>query len=501
MSSKLPMLDVYDKILTTCGYQVDDNGQVRKQNIKSLPVSMQFDQETRYLVLPTKENLKSERASEYVFFHPFQENLVRGEPRVLAMIRKELNRTYGSAVAALMIGIVDISAGGLNHTDLSPEQRNFIGAIGKVDERFNKDFNRIIENLAKRNGKDTPLNLSLRKGVEWAGHKYSRLAVWSSPLYEEVLDTIEQVAKNKDYSPKILGVPVRKQDLKTYENLCKLFFGDIAEKNHSEYGASDATDAPYAEAFVRSLKTLPVKINQIAETFFGGDMHVYASEVAKDNLNLTRLNVDWLLDLESELGKEFTVATWRKEYLLIPIQEGNEGVSPVNEKATRQESAEEEKPKAAETSRWGAVTEPLKGNASDDEPPFTPSNRTETRRRQDRDEEEQTNPFLRNAHSSRSRTDDHRSSRDSRSWRDDRHRDDRYREERRTGWATARSSGFSRHRDDNAYTGYQPGDSDSLRTNTRSGFGSGFGSRAGSRPSSFFSSRENNTSQFFNHRR
>lgn len=354
---KLNMLDVYDALLTTCGYVVDDNGRVRKKLGKALPVSMEIEGETRYLVLPTRENMTSPNLMNFVFFHPFQENLVRGESRVMSAVRKELNNSYGAAISALMCDIVGISSGTVNHSDLTVEQRKFIGSIGKVDERFVKDFDKIINNLASRKSRNTPVYLSLRKGVNWAGKTHSRAAIWSSPLLEEVMTCIEQVNKGTQATPKILGVPVRKGDLKTYENLCRAFFGNIDEKNHEFYSSSDATDAPYCEAFVRSLLTLPKHLNSISDMFYTGKGMVHAKEVSKECHEVTHIDIDWLEELvkESETGN-FTVRDWRKEYLLIPLQDGNEGVAAVTKEEAKQE--------ATSRSKYGAITEQVTGHPS-----------------------------------------------------------------------------------------------------------------------------------------
>lgn len=352
---KFNMLDVYDALLTTCGYVVDENGRVRKKFGKELPVSIEIEGETRYLVLPTRENMTSPDVMNFVFFHPFQENLVRGESRVMSFVRRELNHSYGASVSALMSDIVAISSGTVNHSDLTVEQRKFISSIGKVDERFVKDFDKIINNLASRKSRNTPVYLSLRKGVNWGGKTHSRAAIWSSPLLEEVMTCIEQVNKGTQATPKILGVSVRKGDLKTYENLCRAFFGNIDEKNHEFYSSSDATDAPYCEAFVRSLLTLPKRLNAISDMFYTGKGMVHAKEVSKECHEVTHIDIDWLEELvkETETGT-FTVRDWRKEYLLIPLQDGNEGVAAVTKEEVKQE--------APSRSKYGAVTEQVSGH-------------------------------------------------------------------------------------------------------------------------------------------
>lgn len=361
---KFNMLDVYDALLTTCGYVVDENGRVRKKFGKELPVSIEIEGETRYLVLPTRENMTSPDVMNFVFFHPFQENLVRGESRVMSFVRRELNHSYGASVSALMSDIVAISSGTVNHSDLTVEQRKFISSIGKVDERFVKDFDKIINNLASRKSRNTPVYLSLRKGVNWGGKTHSRAAIWSSPLLEEVMTCIEQVNKGTQATPKILGVSVRKGDLKTYENLCRAFFGNIDEKNHEFYSSSDATDAPYCEAFVRSLLTLPKRLNAISDMFYTGKGMVHAKEVSKECHEVTHIDIAWLEELvkETETGT-FTVRDWRKEYLLIPLQDGNEGVAAVTKEEVKQETPSR--------SKYGAVTEQVSGHPAS-VPPAAP---------------------------------------------------------------------------------------------------------------------------------
>lgn len=55
---------------------------------------------------------------------------------------------------------------------------------------------------------------------------------------------------------------------------------DITGKDNPYYGFSDATDAPYFEAFVRSMLTLPKHINQIAKGFYGKD-GVYSKKLIR----------------------------------------------------------------------------------------------------------------------------------------------------------------------------------------------------------------------------
>lgn len=361
------MLEIYESILNTTGFVVDDNGHVRTVlNDKSLPASIKIDDEHRMVVMPTHANLRSERVMDFVFFHPFQENLARGESRVMQFLRRELNRNFGSRVSALLLAIVDISAN-INHAELSAEQKDLIAKMGKIDTKLAESINRIVRALHKRNNRATPVFLSLKKAHTYKGKKHGRAAIWSFPLADEIYSVIEQSKKSKDYKPKVFGVEVRKSDLDTLKKITDVFFPHSQEENEW-VGISDATDAPYMESFVRALATYPKHTNKIAETFFAGKHHVYSSEVAKSNLETVYLDVSWIND-------KFTVADWRKEYLLIPIQDGNEGVSPVEnttrEIETKTTPKEEVNITPRSTRKWEDVTSSSQGNASkEDTPPW-----------------------------------------------------------------------------------------------------------------------------------
>ena len=139
------MLEVYQHVLNTCGYLVDEEGRVRKEvNDKTFPVSIDIEGESRIVVLPTRNNLTSPDVLRFVVFHPMQENLMRGESKLLSFIRKELNRRYGTSLAYLMNELVKISSGSVNHTELTPAQRDIISRFGKTDQKFQDSWLRSL---------------------------------------------------------------------------------------------------------------------------------------------------------------------------------------------------------------------------------------------------------------------------------------------------------------------------------------------------------------------
>lgn len=372
------MLEIYQHILNTCNLHVDDDGKVKRQmNAKLIPVGIKFGDDHRYLVLPTRENLNSPAVASYVIFHPFIENLARSESRVLSLVRKEFTRFYGSQLAYLMMVLVDLSSNS-KHTDLTAEQLEIIGKFGKTDKTFAENFTKIIDKLAKQGGANTPATISLRKGVTIGNRKYSRVATWSSPLVDEIDKTIELTEKSKDYKPKVFGVPVRKADLKTLKAVCHVFMPDI-EKG-AFYGVSDATDAPYIEAFIRAMKTLPAHTNKIAKAFFSGPYPIVPAAVAEEELLQTTAMIDWIED-------EFSVSKWKSEYVMIPLQEGNEGNVSVEE-ATRSIPVQQE------VKKWDTVSAPSNGNAAQQQPVYQQQVQPQVQQVQQPVQQQHTNQFL-----------------------------------------------------------------------------------------------------------
>ena len=328
--NKMNLLQLYETILNSCGLVVEETGFVKKILSNGsvyplyVPPTKGTNEKQSCLVLPTKKNQKDpEIIAKNLFFNPFNENLAsNGEPRILNAIKSACLRTWSDFAKNIMKVMLEISNGSVNPSDLTEQQREVIERIGKVDDKLINVYKTIIKNMPSKNIKNLPLNLSLFKDFKYNGRKYKRGAVWSFPLIEDLQKVIEECNRDKSIKPRILGTDLRKSDLHILSNLFNVTFGTEEERKEA-IGASDSNDAPYAESFIRALYYLK-RINKLVEIFFKGKYHVYSKEVADNFLKNNTISLDWLSD-------DFKISDWKKEYLLLPQYEGNEGTNPINQ--------------------------------------------------------------------------------------------------------------------------------------------------------------------------
>ena len=297
------LLKTYEHIINMCNYTVDDRGQVRYQiNNKPTPVITRDNGEEKCIFLPLPANLRDEKLMGQIFFHPFVENLTRGESTVMHWIRKQFNYHYGQCLSRLLFGAVQISVDSSRHNELDNEQIQIISKMGTMDEKFLDAFKKILDNLAKRNSKSSPLILNLRRGGKIDGVSHSRVARWQAPLVEEIIRATEE-AETSSLKPSIFGVPVRKQDLPVLSKITDVFFPNL-DNTELWTAYSDGKDAPFAEAFLRAVYKVVSHTNAIALVLFGKG-NIVDSEVDATNLAATYIDVDFI-------GKDFNVEKWRK---------------------------------------------------------------------------------------------------------------------------------------------------------------------------------------------
>lgn len=340
MANKLTLRELCDKIVGASRMWFDKethllmwyfNGEEKifpvnnKPNNTARPMSARDEEnEPRLIAYPDNSIIKDpKKSNRYMFFQPFSENIAAaGEPYILSSIKLQCLKQWDIITRDLIISILGISLGEVNPSELTEQQREVIENIGKVDEKFFNAFLNILKNLSRKTTKNKLLNLSLFKNFKRNERKYKRGAIWSFPLIEELNRVKEECTRDKSIKARIFEVEVRKSDLNILTNLCNVIFGSEEERAEA-YGASDSNDAPYTEAYVRALYYLK-RINRLTEIFFKGKYHVFSKEVADNFVKEHYVDLNWLKD-------DFKISDWKKEYLLLPSYEENEGDEPISQ--------------------------------------------------------------------------------------------------------------------------------------------------------------------------
>lgn len=312
-----PLIEVYGALFKAAGLDVDENDRVIKSMTEgSLPATVDIDEETKAIALPTYPNLTAEDADKLVFFHPFKENIFNGESRLVAYLRRAYNNNLNEAMFKLMLDLVNVAVGAeVDHKTLTNAQKDLLTKLGSVDSKFKDTLNTIVKNAFKGQKELFPVKITLAKGGKNSKGKSKHLCSGyiTSPLLESINATTTLP------KPKIGTTTVRKGDIDTF----KALIGLLLPKDFKETGIElfvDISDAPIIDTLIKVMRKAPEQSNHVAKVMFGGKYPIYGKEEATINFKESYVEVDWITD-------DFEVSSYRKFYELIPQQEGNEGIS------------------------------------------------------------------------------------------------------------------------------------------------------------------------------
>lgn len=288
MSTKL--LDIYRSILKYSGLEADSDGLIsavidgKKQPSLIDGVRM---------VLPTDHHLRTFMKNEKIVFHPFTENILRGESEVIQKLKLTINVKLNYTIATIGQSLLNLVASPEFHSRLNPEQMEIMTCIKDCDEKAVVNFIQVMINGSKTKVDRLFTNIYLKRGGTIHGKRYSRVGIVSFPFYEDL--TNGKVEK------------IRVKDADTYKQLFKFIFPNIDEADCYNYG-SNSQVAPFLDALMKSSCNVASRLNDILLTY----------KDFIDNYEELMFDSDWieafenLDDLTSEIRK-------------IPVQYGNDG--------------------------------------------------------------------------------------------------------------------------------------------------------------------------------
>lgn len=261
------------------------------------------------LMMPTEANLKAYDPDTQVIFHPFQEFVDRGESDVVKRLRQQLNVRINYATFVVTAALFRIVASPSIHKDLTPEQRELLLAIPKVDGNTEKNYTDFV--IKHYGGHENRFftNIYLKKSGTYQGVKHPRIGVVTFPFYEFL------------QNPEL---KIRKLDRENFHAMLKFVFPDSDSDPEAFNSFSDNHEAPWLNALLKTSHRLTSRINELIELY--GD-HITEAETLKFNL-------DWVEPLDN-------LKSYRSEILKIPAQRGNSGAS------TSEETQAQEAPKPA----------------------------------------------------------------------------------------------------------------------------------------------------------
>jgi hypothetical protein len=295
MSDKLNQ--VYSSILLFSGMKADENGYISSNlNDKVEPAFI----DGLRLVLPTKYHLGNFEPKEKMIFHPFTENILRGESVVIEKLKKAINIKLNFTIGAVAQSLLNLVASPEQHGNLTSEQSEILTIVKDADEKSVTDFISQMVSGIRNDAERLFVNIYLKRGGNFQGKRYSRVGIVSFPFYEKL--------KNQEITK------IRVKDREPYKQLFQFMFPNLDGPEEYNFG-SESHVAPYLEALLRSAANVASRINDLCI--------IYKDYI--DQAESLMFDADWLEDFRD---LNALVPEIRK----VPVQNGNDGSLDTNEK-------------------------------------------------------------------------------------------------------------------------------------------------------------------------
>jgi len=288
------LIRLYESVLAAAGLVANKEGLI-SMDLDGIhtPCTVGKDPAKR-LVLPLPEVLANPNWQTTIAFHPMSESLLRGESEVLRKLKALLMVRILGVTTELATQLMAIAVNVDAQKKLSPDQHEFLSLVGAVSENTFKDLTKIIESLGI--DKNQLCHMYLKRAGQWKGKGYSRVAVTTFPLIEQLGTQGKEVFTFSLHSQK------NKKAIKA------LFDYILPEaENVDKYSFGTNSDvAPYFHAMMSSFAKIAKQLNSITRKF-------------KKHLD----DADKLL-INVEFDKELNDLNKFRD--LIPSLSGNEGV-------------------------------------------------------------------------------------------------------------------------------------------------------------------------------
>lgn len=303
----MKIIDFYKKVLSTGGLIADKEGNV-SATMKGNTIP--FTVEGKRMVLPTREALADPDWSNRMVFHPLSENILKDESKVMAKFRKAINTKLNFVLTGLVGDLLILITSVAEHKDLTPDQAKLLTKCKGADEKTFDAFKSITSKIVLADKDKSFIHMFLKRGAVLDEKKFSRGAIITFPLYNELVKYPELPKEERN----VFGVKIRNTDRTVLMSLLEYILPGI-EKPGSFSRGSDSDIAPSLDALMRGLLSIAANINQTVDE--------YSTYLGKGNDY--KYNDEWVSVFDN-------LAQLTPEIRAIPMQAGNEG-QPIKQTA------------------------------------------------------------------------------------------------------------------------------------------------------------------------
>lgn len=293
----MKIIELYKQFLKVAGLNSDNEGFV---SAGSGEESIPFNVKGKRLVLPTKEHLSNYDGGSKIIFHPLSENTLKSESDVMQRFRTAINIRFNYVIAYLLEELMVIGTSVKLHSKLSPDQSELLTVLKDADEKTLIALQSILKTVKiDGTGEKSIVHIYLKRAGIVDDKRYSRAAIVTFPLYEELIKA----------DKKVMDVSLRIKDKEVITKLLEFMFTKINQPMSYNKG-SNCDIAPSLDALMKAVIDLASCINNITDSY---------SDFITDHENI-RYNDEWVSVFDN-LGQMLP------EIRSIPMQAGNEGTS------------------------------------------------------------------------------------------------------------------------------------------------------------------------------
>ncbi len=243
---------LYKSILQSLNVVSDDSGLLSLSLHKVSPVTIG----DKRLALPTRDILNNADFSKVMVFHPLSEDITKSESAVLQRVRKLVSLRIITSLQLLATELLAIAASPDLHGTLTPTQhKTLLKPLSRADGSTLSQLSDIMGKLSLT-GNQKLVNLYLKRGGKLDGVGYTRSAIVSFPMLNELENT----------DRKVYGTTLKVENQKTIKALFELILPKYSIPETYSFG-SNSKVAPYFHAMVGAYGKIATRLNAVAEEY------------------------------------------------------------------------------------------------------------------------------------------------------------------------------------------------------------------------------------------
>ena len=290
----MSVIEYYKRILTNLGMVVDDQGYLY---IMSNDDKVLLCNDGKPMVLPTSEHMNSiyqlnEETGEMEIsklpFNPLNEDVIKGDSQALKRLKSIVELRLGHVLVAIGESLLILASNKALQTKTNLEISKFLGEINKaqnqgikqlVDDKTIDSWAAIYANVIKK-GKGA-LSIFLKKKGTINGQTYTRLAVASSEIYDELMKA--------DKDTPVFGVKLRNKDLIIFRIIFTYILQELNDDGTLSFGSNDTTSPAFLSLMNLAYKLLH-RFNKLWSGLKTINTETYDSYFVKDLMSIEEVN-------------------------------------------------------------------------------------------------------------------------------------------------------------------------------------------------------------------